>query len=263
MRQSLFSNRLHSSLLAGVLNEIYFDYPEGSTISTYYRDDAFTFYTNSTCECKNNVSCSAPVGHYRNNTFSIIGRNFPSSEGNIAGLLVGCYTMEGLLRSALECFFDATCLQMIFDYILVPNSSNFNPLDISRTQYATLTTVEVLSDNAFVENWTAQISFEKYFTECAPSACIYTYQQHDNLLFILTSLLGLYGGLIAVLRFLHPLLIGWWRKRSIRTANPAVCKYTKKCPSFQTRFHSFTPVSLDIEILLCMSLVMDSYMYAK
>jgi hypothetical protein len=164
------------------------------------------------------------VGFYGNNMLQTFIYYSPSSEVNVTGLFIGCYAIEGLLKSILEYFFDSTCFRMILNHLSLSNSNDFNSLDIDRTQYAALTTIEMLSDNAFLENWTAQISFENYFTECASRLCLYTYQQHDNLLYVLTTLLGLYGGLTTVLRFFLPVLIDWWRRRSIRTTNRAVCK---------------------------------------
>ncbi len=46
----------------------------------------------------------------------------------------------------------------------------------------------------FVETWQNQSNYTAYFEICHPFECRYTVRDRNNLLFILTTILGLYGG---------------------------------------------------------------------
>ena len=53
-----------------------------------------------------------------------------------------------------------------------------------------------------MELWSTNVSYENYFNHCAVDSCVYSYIDHANLLYTLTTLLGLYGRLQVVLY--------WW-----------------------------------------------------
>jgi hypothetical protein len=52
----------------------------------------------------------------------------------------------------------------------------------------------------FVETWQNTSSYSDYFSICAPLTCRYTYSQRNDANYILTTFLGLYGGLIVGLK---------------------------------------------------------------
>jgi hypothetical protein len=62
-----------------------------------------------------------------------------------------------------------------------------------------------------VSPWTLlrnQTFFQQYFNSCAPDSCQYTnIQRHDFFLYIITSLIGLFGGLSSILRIIVPILL--------------------------------------------------------
>ena len=51
-----------------------------------------------------------------------------------------------------------------------------------------------LNQQLFVQNWSHQANYSNYFQTCRPLECQYTVSNKNNVLFMLTSLLGLYGG---------------------------------------------------------------------
>ena len=62
-------------------------------------------------------------------------------------------------------------------------------------------------DNLFVQEWSTEVNYSEYFSQCAPALCIYTKTDHNNLSYTITLLLSLYGGLTIILRILTPLLV--------------------------------------------------------
>jgi len=80
------------------------------------------------------------------------------------------------------------------------NRSYAQPLQNS--SYRINTTVKELVAKLFIETWSTKISYDRYFIQCAPIVCSYSYIDNANPLYVATTLLGLYGGLSVVL--------SWW-----------------------------------------------------
>ena len=134
----------------------------------------------------------------------------------VTGFLVGCYALEGLLRSTLQCFYDSTCLTTVLTYFPPNNITNLVPLDINQTQYSSATTIEIIANDLFLEQWLAEISFSAYYSTCAPLLCTYKITRYNNFLQILTTLLGVYGGLSVVLRLCVLHIVRFWRNYKVQ-----------------------------------------------
>ena len=57
-----------------------------------------------------------------------------------------------------------------------------------------------------VERWSKEISYDAYFTECAPQYCTYSVTERKSVILIVPLILGLLGGLKVALKILAPLL---------------------------------------------------------
>ena len=79
-----------------------------------------------------------------------------------------------------------------------------------------------------VENWTTTTSYDKYYAQCARTACTYTQIQQHGFLFVLTKLISLLSGLTLVLGLAIPpfaRLIGeWWRRRLGGERSPLITR---------------------------------------
>ncbi|CAF3817847.1 unnamed protein product [Rotaria sp. Silwood1] len=122
----------------------------------------------------------------------------------VPGFILGCSPMESLLRSTLMCLYNETCLNLIN----IQNLSFIHPLDASLpSRFMLNSTVEDLTANVFVEQWLYNISYSAFYSKCQPSICAYSVSKRKDLLEVITIVLGLYGGLTLILRFIAPLLI--------------------------------------------------------
>ncbi|CAF3591343.1 unnamed protein product [Rotaria sp. Silwood1] len=172
-------------------------------------------FSNTTCNCMISTTCQEPL------------RIGPSGLF-LPGLVVGCLPMEGLRMSTLECFFSSSCISTILTYLeyyiqmdgsppidFVPPT--ILPLAISPlnnsipSRFSKNTTIGTLIDEYFLEDWTYEISYENYFAACAPSHCNFEYVTRNNILYVATSVLGLYGGLTIGLRFIIWHVIRFYR----------------------------------------------------
>ena len=58
-----------------------------------------------------------------------------------------------------------------------------------------------------VKNYSIDVSYEKYFYECAASSCTYSYIGRENIIDVITTLIGLYGGLVIISAWLAKLIV--------------------------------------------------------
>ncbi|CAF1118796.1 unnamed protein product [Adineta ricciae] len=117
----------------------------------------------------------------------------------IRGFYTGCYMLTALLHSTLEVVFNQTLLN-----ILTQSSDRYSVLNSS---FFDVITVESLVRQMFVTNWWNETSFEDYFHQCAPISCQYTIIQRNDFLFVLTTLISLFGGLSSALRIISSFLV--------------------------------------------------------
>ncbi|CAF3007977.1 unnamed protein product [Rotaria sp. Silwood2] len=150
-------------------------------------------YNNNTCSCAAlfSPSCWRPLDFFLNN--GII---------TIRGFVGGCLPVDGLRQSTLECLFDSACLFMLSTSLnssMVPPSLNASIV----TQFPYLTTtIGSIIDELFVEEWINTSNFSAYYQECSPRLCRVTLNENNNVIYMITTLLGFYSGLTLCLRFI-------------------------------------------------------------
>lgn len=168
---------------------------------------------NSTCRCSPINKCLVPAAIYSNpttQTFGIYDLNITNVR--IKGMQTGCYPLEGLLASTLECYYDLSCFQL-----LASNSTVFVPLNTTQTtRFPLNTTVEELINELMLEDWSPIINSKSYYTKCAPSVCTYSLAHRNTLLSIITTIISVIGGLNNVLRLIIPLLVAWTLKLKLK-----------------------------------------------
>ncbi|UJR18419.1 hypothetical protein I4U23_005324 [Adineta vaga] len=156
-------------------------------------------YGNS-CSCATSLKCSQEV---------ILTGNLNST---LSGLFIGCYPLESLLQSSLECLYNQQCLNLIIDSFQnqISNGDDFKILNLSsllKSSYQRNETVEQIVDRLFVDEWNSSHSYQNYYEQCHPSQCTYSYIQNSDLLYIITTIVGLYGGITIILKILSKMII--------------------------------------------------------
>lgn len=149
------------------------------------------------CSCASSIQCSVPM------TIGSI---------TFAGLAIGCLPSTVLFQATLECFYNQTCLDTLhyafFGSMRIPSL----PASVNMSKYFPLnTSVGSLFDELFVERWFQQYDYEVFFRTCGVLMCTYTYNLRPDILYIVTTIIGLFGGLTVVFRLICPFII----KRSI------------------------------------------------
>ncbi|CAF1545728.1 unnamed protein product, partial [Adineta ricciae] len=188
IRSTTYANALGSA----ALTDHYYWEP---SIAGYSADIIFTeSIVRNGCSCGMINTCIEASVLYRNNDHT--------KYYQVPGMFLGCYILEALLQSTFECFYDETCINMIKP---TNNSSIIiNPIPLNASldsQYLPYTTLEIILNQLMIEKWNWSILYELYFIECQPNECRYTYETRNDAIYIITTVIGLLGGLVTALKF--------------------------------------------------------------
>ena len=229
VRQTTLSNSLQPALQTSKMHLLHV-YPDGM-LDAYPLETIWQINSQQECFCASSARCSLQSSFYNRSSYETEGyfRSFRSSLGSVPGFLAGCYPLESLLQSNLNCFFNQSCLQTVLRFFPSRNNTNFYALQTDQTRYSPLTTLEVLANELFIEHWSANNSFTDYFSQCAPISCTRQVTEHNRPLYIFTTLLGLYGGLTVALRLGVFFIVNQWRKRRIEPSSGRRCSCKLTC----------------------------------
>jgi hypothetical protein len=126
----------------------------------------------------------------------------------VPGLYIGCYVIEALLQSNLECFYSQECINTLQSYISPFSSKNFTALNSSvSSNYFSNSTINELVNQLMIEEWNVSVVYERYFNVCQPMRCTYTLETRNDVIYIVTTLFVIAGGLITALKLVLPRLM--------------------------------------------------------
>ncbi|CAF1554382.1 unnamed protein product, partial [Adineta steineri] len=126
---SLFSGHLTNYLL----------YESGGAMARIAR-----WYGNCTCTSSATCISQSPMYDLANDTILF----------SVPGLYTGCYIIESLLQSDLQCFYNQTCINKLQSYLGSSTLMNVTALDISLSiQYLENSTIADVLDQLMVEEW--------------------------------------------------------------------------------------------------------------
>ncbi|CAF0954327.1 unnamed protein product [Adineta steineri] len=194
---SLLQATNHGNAIVSVYGTNYqYIAPILSTFQTTLYTQAVIYDDN--CSCQLNSTCIINA--------SFIEINSVQST-TIKGLKMGCTPSESLLASTLECFYDQSCINLIQRMTEYNTNITPIPLNITNSRFLMNMTVINLINDLFIEKWSSIMNYSSYFDQCSPMICSYTYIQQLNSFYTLTYLLGLYGGLTIVLKWIAPKIV--------------------------------------------------------
>ncbi|CAF4248423.1 unnamed protein product, partial [Rotaria sordida] len=82
-----------------------------------------------------------------------------------------------------------------------------------QTRYELNSTIQTIIDNLMIEEWVIDISYKKYYEQCAPISCTYFKNDKYDWKFVLTQLIGLLGCIIMVCSFIIQNIVKFIRRR--------------------------------------------------
>ncbi|CAF1641592.1 unnamed protein product, partial [Adineta ricciae] len=217
MRSFMPGNNLLNSLSTSYFLHVSFidiNSPYSVTLLYYIYGDS----ASETCNCINDIKCHQRGAFYNLNSSDINNQLNVTKvyvRTYIDGWKVGCWPLESLLSSTLQSFYN----QIMFNTIVYNfNSSilinHFQALNVSiKSHFSPNDTIEFLVKQLFIEDWSKSFKYSSYFSQCRPKLCEYVINNRPKLIYIITSLLGFYGGLSTVLHFIIPYITRFLLKK--------------------------------------------------
>ncbi|CAF3135415.1 unnamed protein product [Rotaria sp. Silwood2] len=206
---------------AGYDNVYWYNIPWMSNTTEIYFLPAPAIIENCSCalsdECKNTISLYNYTSYL---TVQPLGIQF-----NISNMYKSCFILQSVLLSSLECFFDETCFDGIQERVNVIVTSlvvNGSKLLTNSTRFSPNTTVEEIINELMIETWYENVHYEDYYQQCAPKQCFFLLTLHNNALYVITTVIGLFGGLSVALKIIVPLIVSWIRNRMRPQVAPTV-----------------------------------------
>ena len=123
---------------------------------------------------------------------------------SIPGFRIGCYIIDSLLQSTLECLYNISCINLLKSFYSVQDVS-ISPLNTNLS--SSNETVQNLVDRLLIDEWKYYISYENYYRTCSPHSCRYSIDDRADVLYIIIKIIGFYGGLTIALKIISPRLI--------------------------------------------------------
>lgn len=186
--------------MSGFLTSSILDLPTAdpdSSVGPYLIYSTFKKYninTEKVCSCQAPKSC-------------VTEDSDPTAPSLPAGIKSTCSLVNTILKSSLECWYDIVCLEKVRTELYQYNDQflwNITSLDSTQpSQFQVNTTVEAIMNALMLEDVRPTVLYDSYYQQCNPSSCLYT--EKSNLVFIVTTIIGIFGGISVVLRLLSPL----------------------------------------------------------
>ena len=162
--------------------------------------------TYNNCSCASSSTCITQSSIYK---YASEIRLF-----DVTDFYTGCYVIESLLRSTLRCFYNQSCINKLRSYLPSSLPMTVRALEPSiPSEYLQNSTIKELVDHLMIEEWNFSSTYDGYYNVCRPAQCTYTLETRNDIIYILTTLFGIAGGLITVLKLIVPRLVKLIRKK--------------------------------------------------
>jgi hypothetical protein len=123
---------------------------------------------------------------------------------------------------------------LVDDFRLHLQSYYFNPIPFNATalnasldsRYNMTTPISDMMQNMMTESWIRYANYSAYYDQCHPIECKYTYIMKYDVIYIITTIIGLIGGLVTVFQFVIPPVVKFirrcWFNRHHQTTTPVI-----------------------------------------
>ena len=169
------------------------------------------------CQCYQVATCSLWSAFYNKiviETGLLLNWRTTALSLRVENWFVGCWPLESLLISSVEDSFlyNQSALDVMAMYFNWSSNSMPIALNVSKEANQSSTFNDVLH-SLFVESFSTEFNYSLYFAQCRPLSCLYSINQHSSFLYIVTTLLGLYGGVSVVFRLIIPYIVAFLVRR--------------------------------------------------
>jgi len=218
LNQMTVNNRLMSGLQTNALFEYRVNSNDVKKIGLKPIQYKLSDGTRCLCDVELCSKISSSIYDIFGASTSLVSSN---TRWTIPGYSAGCLPVSSILVSTLECFYNQACLNNLTSYF-TPKQT-FKAMAIAESsRYGPNSTVQSMIDNLMVEKWIINISYDKYYSQCAPSLCTYSKVSRQSFVFVLTKLLSLLASLTLVLQLAIPPVVRFVERLRHPTPSPRI-----------------------------------------
>ncbi|CAF2844404.1 unnamed protein product [Rotaria sp. Silwood2] len=161
------------------------------------------------CSCLTNISCPHPLLINNTDHHLVV----------VPGLIADCLIVDATLSSTFECYYDPTCFALLHSEFI----TQMKLLSINSNKHFRINmTVEMLLNELMIDEVISKITFDSFYQQCSPAHCSYSYNQRFSPLYIVTTMIGVFGILSFVLRLIIPRILSVilrWPQRNLTSAD--------------------------------------------
>ncbi|CAF1329692.1 unnamed protein product [Adineta steineri] len=99
---------------------------------------------------------------------SIGATGYSLLSASVDGFFGGCFPLDAVLASTLDCLYNVQCLEILFNYFPALNQSKVKLIDLPLSSSRRNISVNNLVSDLFIEQWSTKINYMNYFNQCAP-----------------------------------------------------------------------------------------------
>ncbi|CAF1511481.1 unnamed protein product [Adineta ricciae] len=176
--------------------------------------------TPSECICAINPHCQNPAYIFESSFDSYFNKSI-DFMWNVVGWIKGCFPMDSLLLSTLQCLYqDADCFPILLGYLSLYEKDQRDLLssfdlrllayDPTRDHHPPNKSFSAIAKELMIEQWNPVSSYEHFYESCAPLYCSYPQSSRKaSFIDVIIRLVSMIGGLAVSLRLLTPLLVNF------------------------------------------------------
>jgi hypothetical protein len=124
----------------------------------------------------------------------------------VDGFYASFYAVEALLLSQLQLLHNISFMHILGTPSGQIDDDYFTLLS-QTSRFPVNATFASLVNQLFIESWTPNFNYTAYFEQCQPRLCSHEVYKRPKLFLVITSMIGLFGGLSALFQFVTPLIV--------------------------------------------------------
>ena len=155
---------------------------------------------------------------------------------SVPGFPKGCSNLESIVTADLRCFYNQTCFNTLLSMYnvdipeLPPLSESVYNISVlnnsAPSKYSPNDSLEIIFQQLLLEEWKLESDYMDYYTTCDPTLCTYTITRRLDILYVVSTIVGLFGGLSVIIRILVPTAVRFihfvgekWQRRHFHHRN--------------------------------------------
>jgi hypothetical protein len=181
-----------NQLMSGLATNVYVDF---TASDNGVRSTPLILLRNSdNCSCLTVDGCPRPA----------MINNTQGRLTSVPGMVVDCLIVDATLASTLECYYDHTCISLLHEQL----AADVEPLSTSSNKYFSSNwTIQTLLNTLRIDELSVDVVFNSFYSQCNLAYCSYTYMHRFDVLYIITTIIGIFGGLSFALRLTVPNIV--------------------------------------------------------